>query len=91
MKDRFKKLNIVFDENGNTVISKEKLTQLFDQAQLGEIYFDESRPSDEGYLLIDKNGRDFYPFPSDEIEEWEHDGSTKPGDMLYKFMYIKTY
>lgn len=88
----FDKLGIIFDEKDDTtIISKKKLEYILSHTKLGNLYFDESRPSDEGYLLIENNSNDFYPFPIDELDEWENDGSCRPGDFLFKMILIKKY
>ena len=91
MRNIFERVAIKFDENESTTISKKKLEYLLQQTKLGNLYFDESRPSDEGYLLIENNSNDFYPFPLDELDEWENDGSCLPGDSLFKLTFIKKY
>jgi len=87
----FQKLGIVFDENHNTLISEKKLQILSEQFQSGEIYFVDNTPPDEGYLLVEKNGNNFDIFPSNEIEEWEKDGSIEQGDILYQIKLVKRY
>jgi hypothetical protein len=91
MNNVFRKLGIAFDKNDNTLISRKKLEKVLQLAKLGELYLDESCTFNEGYLLIENNSRDFYPFPLDELEEWELDGSMTLGDKLFKLSYVKTY
>lgn len=84
-----KKLNIIFDTDGNTILSKEKLQQLIQLAKLEKTFWkDENFPSD-CYVLVDRNGEDFYPFPIVELEKWQKDGSFEKGDYLYKMNLLK--
>ena len=87
----FKKFGILFDKNDNTLISKKKLQTLLEQPQSGEIYFEGDAPPDEGYLLVEKNGMNFDFLPTNEIEEWQNDGSIEQGDTLYQIKLVKRY
>ena len=84
-------MGIKFDKNGQTTISRKKLEYLLKHAQLGEIYPESDMTACEGCLLIDKASKDFFPFPADQLPEWEKDGSCQPGDVLYKLVFIKMY
>ena len=81
----------MFDKNDNTLISKKQLQTLIEQSQLSEIYFEGNTPPDEGYLLVEKNGNNFDFIPTNEIEEWQKDGSIEQGDTLYQIKLVKRY
>lgn len=86
-----KRLNITFDAEGNTILSKEKLHQLIQLAKAEKTFWnDESFPG-ECYILVDRNGEDFYPFAIEELEEWQKDGSFQKGDYLYKMNLQKQF
>jgi hypothetical protein len=88
MMDIINRLKINFDKNGNITISKSDLLSLIKQIS---IFSEDGSFPIESYLLVDKNGKDFYPFPMVELEEWINDGSCEPGDALYKMQLIKKY
>lgn len=79
-----KRLNITFDADGNTILSKEKLQQLIQLAKSEKTFWNEENFPRDCYVLVDRNGEDFYPFPVKELEEWQKDGSFEKGDYLYK-------
>lgn len=86
-----KRLNIKFDGDGNTTISKEKLQHIIHISRSEKIFADAHFFPRECYVLVDHNGIDFYPFPVAELPEWEKDGSFEMGDVLYKMNLIKKY
>jgi hypothetical protein len=75
---------ISFDERNDAKISKNTLSELIKQGRLENVFFGNAFVSPEYYILVDKNGKDFYPFPVGELNEWEKDGSFERGDTLYK-------
>ncbi len=75
---------ISFDEKNNAKISKDTLFELIKQGRLENVFSENAFDSPEYYILVDRNGKDFYPFPVGEISEWGKDGSFEPGDTLYK-------
>jgi hypothetical protein len=84
-----KKLNIVFDADGNTILSKEKLQQLIQLAKAERTFWNDENFPGNCYVLVDRNSEDFYPFPIEELEEWLKDGSFEKGDYLYKMSLEK--
>ena len=86
-----KKLNITFDDDGNTTISREKLHLIIHISRSEKIFADAHSFPNECYILVDRNGIDFYPFPVEEYLAWEKDGSFEMGDVLYKMSIIKKY
>ena len=86
-----KKLNITFDADGDTIISKEKLHQLIRLAKAEKTFWDEKNFPNDCYVLVDRNGDDFYPIPVEELEEWQKDGSFEKGDYLYKMNLQKKF
>ena len=85
------KLNITFDADDNTTISKEKLKRLIIIAKSEKIFTDDNIFPDDCYVLEDRNGTDFYPFPLEEYEEWQKDGRFAKGDYLYKMNLLKKF
>ncbi len=83
------KLNITFDVDGNTTISKEKLLRLIATAKSERIFTEDNLFPNDCYVLVDQNSTDFYPFASEELEEWEKDGSFVKGDYLYKMNLVR--
>ena len=86
-----KKCNITFDANGNTILSKEKLQQLIQLAKAEKTFWDDETFPSDCYVLVDRNGQDFYPFPLEELEEWQKDGSCGKGDYLYNMILQKQF
>ena len=82
-----KKLNITFDADGNTILSKEKLQQLIQLAKVEKTIWNAEKFPSDCYVLVDRNGEDFYPFPIEELEEWQKDGSFEKGDSYIKCNY----
>lgn len=80
------RLNIDFDQDGNTTLSKEKLLLLLGSASM---FADYHNLPDEFYMLIDQNGMDFYPFPKNDFQQWEADGSFEVGDSIYHVKLFK--
>ena len=85
-----KKLNITFDADGNTILSKEKLEQLIQIAKAEKTFWNEKTFPSDCYVLVDHNGEDLYAFPIQELEEWQ-DGSFEKGDYLYKMNFQKRF
>ena len=86
-----RKLNITFDADGNAILSKEKLQQLIQLAKAEKTFWiDENFPVN-CYVLVDRNGEDFYPFPIEELEEWQKEGSFEKGDHLYEMTLQKKF
>jgi hypothetical protein len=85
------KLKISFDANGDTNISKEKLLGLIQIAKTEKIFTAGKNFPIDCYVLVDSNGTDFYPFPLEELELWQKDGSFEKGDYLYKMIFQKKY
>ena len=75
---------ISFEERNYAKISRDTLFDLIKQGRLENVFFENDFVSPEYYILVDRNGKDFYPFPVGELNEWEKDGSFERGDMLYK-------
>ena len=75
---------ISFGKKNNSIISRDTLFELIKQGKLENVISENAFVSPEYYILVDRNGKDFYPFPVGEINEWEKDGSFERGDMLYK-------
>ena len=73
--------------------TKEILTgiELTKQVKLENIFSENDFVSTEFYILMDRNGKDFYPFPIEEIDEWKKDGSFERGDTLYKMNRLMTF
>jgi hypothetical protein len=91
---KFKKMKsrmISFDKKNNTILSMDKLVELIKLLRLENIFSENDFISPECYILVDRNGKDFYPFPVGEIDEWEKDGSFERGDTLYKMNRLKTF
>lgn len=84
-----KRLNIEFDKDGNTNISKEKLLRLVKMVRSDRLINEHDSIPDEFYLLIDRNQIDFYPFPHSEYSVWERDGSFEKGDAIYDVKLLK--
>jgi len=91
METIFKKMQISFDENNLTTISKDKLLLIFKKIKMEHVFLENSCLGDECYILVDKNGKDFYPFPIKDLNEWEKDGSCESGDTLYKIHKCRIY
>jgi len=89
MVNLIEKIDIVFDENNNTIISKDQLLKTIKEFATCAV-FSEELPS-QWYILMDRNHKDFYPFNASEIQEWEKDGSCEKGDTLYQMQFVKTY
>jgi hypothetical protein len=87
----FERLNITFDPDGNATISREKLQRLIQIVKSERIFSDEGIFPDDCYVLVDRNGNDFYPFPLAMYEEWQKDGSFEKGDYLYKMNLIQKF
>jgi len=85
----FEKLNIKFNSNGNTTISREKLKRLIAIAKADKMYFDDHIFPKNCFVLIDGRSFEFFPFPQTELDVWEKDGSFVKGDYLYKMKLIK--
>ena len=77
------KLSIMFDADGNTILSKEKLQQLIQLAKAKKTLWIDDNFQSDSYVLVDRNGEDFYPFPAEELAEWQKDGSFEKSDYLY--------
>ena len=75
---------IGFDERNDAKISRDTLFDLIKQGRLENVFFENDLVRSEYYILVDRNGKDFYPFPVGELNEWEKDGSFERGDTLYK-------
>ena len=65
--------------------------ELTKKIRLENIFSENDLVSTEFYILMDRNGKDFYPFPIEELEEWQKDGSFERGDTLYKMNRLRTY
>jgi hypothetical protein len=89
MKQLLQQLNIEFDSEGNTLLSKEKLLKLLEMVRSDKLIKEDDALPDEFYLLVDRNRIDFYSFPLVEYPVWEQDGSFEPGDAIYKTQLIK--
>jgi hypothetical protein len=91
MNSLFDEYGISFDENDNATISKEKLCSIIKQNKSKDTFCDFQSFPAECYVLVDRNSKDFYFFPPDELEEWETDGSCGNGDALYEMKLLKKY
>jgi len=87
----FDELNLVFDDNGNTTISRSKLTSLVKTVMQANVFSEDKVLPMECYVLVDKNLADFYLVMSNELENWESDNSCESGDLLFKMQRLKVY
>lgn len=85
----FERLNIEFDADGNATIAKEKLQRLIQIVKSEKIFSGGAIFPENCYVLVDRNGTDFYPFSLTEYEDWKKDGSFEKGDCLYKMDLIR--
>lgn len=89
MKNLLDKFNIKFDVHGNTNISRGKLLKLISAKQELHVYNERNFLPHEFYLLVDRNGIDFYPFHISEFNDWEQDGSFEEGDSIFTVKFLK--
>lgn len=87
----FEKMKLVFDEKNNIIISKHEFLAIAKKVSRVNTFSEQEFLPTECYVLVDRNLKDFYPFPLEELDEWEKDGSCEKGNSLYRMQLLKSY